>query len=56
MLTTLVREKRYPVEEVIEEIRRRLLDSDKQHSTEIAKAYSKKRVSDLVQKALTDLG
>lgn len=56
ILTTLVREKRYPAAEVVREVRRRLLDSDKLNSTQIAKDYPKKRVEELVKKALADLG
>ncbi|MDX6453460.1 MAG: type restriction enzyme [Gaiellaceae bacterium] len=56
VLTTLVREKRYPVEEVIKEVRRYLLERDKQHGTTIAKIYPKTRVERLVKKGLSDLG
>jgi type III restriction enzyme len=56
VLTTLVREKHYPVAEVIREVRRRLLASDKQSGTAIAKVYPKTRVEALVKKALSDLG
>jgi type III restriction enzyme len=56
VLTTLVREKRYPVDEVIKEVRRRLLESDKAQGTQIAKVYTRKRIGDLVKKSLRDLG
>jgi type III restriction enzyme len=56
VLTTMVREKRYPVEEVVREVRKRLLASDKQNGTGIAKTYTKKRVEKLIKDALTNLG
>ena len=56
ILTTKVIHRLYPVEAVVEEVRRKLLDADARTGGTLAKEYTRKRVSDLIVTALQSLG
>jgi hypothetical protein len=49
VLTTLVRETYYPLEEVVADVRQRMLLHDKMTGGELAAAYPKARVRELVE-------
>jgi type III restriction enzyme len=55
VLTTQVVEKRYPVAEVVKEVRARLLQHDQETNGSLAKDYPKKRVENLVTGGLKRL-
>jgi len=55
VLTTKVVEKRYPVEDVVKEVRARLLQHDKLTGGSLAKDYPKKRVEKLITDGLVRL-
>lgn len=54
-LTTRVVHKRYPVSDVVADVRERLRDADKRLDTKLAAAYPKKRVEQLIVDALKRL-
>lgn len=56
ILTTKVINKRYPTDEIVEEVRRRLLDHDKRTGGTLATDFSKTRVEDMIVSALKHLG
>ncbi|HZO36731.1 MAG TPA: DEAD/DEAH box helicase family protein [Solirubrobacteraceae bacterium] len=56
VLTTKVIHRLYPVDDVIEEVRRKLLDADARTGGTLAKEYTRKKVSDLVVRALKSRG
>ncbi len=55
ILTTLVRETYYPMAEVVADVRQRMLQHDKLTGGDLAEAYSKKRVQELIRDALKRL-
>lgn len=55
VLTTLVRETYYPMAEVVADVRQRMLEHDKLTGGDLAKAYPKKRVQELIRNALKRL-
>lgn len=56
ILTTKVIEKRYPTDEIVEEVRKRLLDYDKRTGGTLAKDFPKDRVEKMIVDALKHLG
>jgi type III restriction enzyme len=56
VLTTKVINKRYPVEDVVREVRRRLIDHDKRTGGTLAKDYPKAKVTKLIVDGLKRLG
>jgi type III restriction enzyme len=55
VLTTLVKETYYPMAEVVADVRKRMLIHDQLTGGNLAKAYPKKRVEDLIKNALKRL-
>jgi len=58
VLTTRVVERRYPTEEIVEEVRRRLLDHDRRPGVDgtLSRDYPKQRVREMIVDALQRLG
>ncbi len=56
VLTTEVVNQRYPLDDVVEDVRKHLLDYDKRTGGGLAKAYPRAKVEKLISEALTRLG